>query len=461
MKTVLVIGGGITGLSTMHVLQKWKTETGSDVRLVLVEASDVLGGKVRTIKENGFVMESGADSIVARKANALSFIEELDLESEVVYNATGISFLYTDGELKPIPLDSVFGIPASLESLAKSTLISAEGKVEALKDFYTQNEQFTKSDSIGEFLEYFLGKELVEKQIAPVLSGVYSGNLSNLTIESTLPYLLDYKEQYGSIIKGFAVHKEKFKASGEKKFLSFKNGLGTLIDAYERKLEDVEIRKGVKVDCIEKINNRYKVTLKDQGSMEADYVVLSIPHDAAQRMIADEELEKEFKAFQNSSMISVYAGFDVPDYLLPLDGTGFIKANGHEIICDACTWTSRKWKHTSESGNLLVRLFYKSINPAFSRLKEMTETELLQVSLADLNKSLGISANPVASVVTNWSDCMPIYQLDHSQSVQSLENKLAKRVPGIVISGCSYFGVGIPDCIENGENTARKVISFL
>ena len=86
----------------------------------------------------------------------------------------------------------------------------------------------------------------------------------------------------------------------------------------------------------------------------------------------------------------------------------------------------------------------------------MTETELLQVSLLDLNKSLGISANPVASVVTNWSDCMPIYQLDHSQSVQSLENKLAERVPGIVISGCSYFGVGIPDCIENGENTARK-----
>ncbi len=108
-----MIGGGITGLSTMHVLQKWKTETGWDLRLVLVEASDVLGGKVRTIKENGFVMESGADSIVARKVNALSFIEELDLESEVVYNATGISFLYTDGELKRIPLDSVFGIPAA------------------------------------------------------------------------------------------------------------------------------------------------------------------------------------------------------------------------------------------------------------------------------------------------------------------------------------------------------------
>ena len=221
------------------------------------------------------------------------------------------------------------------------------------------------------------------------------------------------------------------------------------------------MRKGVKVDRIEKVHNRYKVSLKDNGSLDADYVVLSIPHDTARRLLDDKELEKEFSAFQNSSMISVYAGFDIPDHLLPLDGTGFIKANGDEIICDACTWTSRKWQHTSESGNLLVRLFYKSTNPDFSKLKEMTETELLQVALSDLSQSLNISANPVASVVTNWSDCMPIYQLDHSESVQSLEGKLAERVPGIVISGCSYFGVGIPDCIENGENTARKVISFL
>ena len=461
MKTVIVIGGGITGLSTMYELQKWKKQTGSDVRLVLLEASDELGGKLRTVKESGWIMETGADSIVTRKANELSFIEELGLASEVVYNATGISFLYTDGELKPIPLDTVFGIPASLESLAKSTLVSSEGKVEALKDFYTRNERFTKSDSIGEFLEYFLGKELVEKQIAPVLSGVYSGNLSNLTIESTLPYLLEYKEQYGSVIKGFEVHKEKFKASGEKKFLSFKNGLGSLVHAYEQQLEDVDIRKGVSVDRIEKVDNRYKVTFQDKESADADYVVLSIPHEAAKGLMNDQELEKEFGAFQNSSMISVYAGFDIPDHLLPLDGTGFIKANGQEIICDACTWTSRKWKHTSESGNLLVRLFYKSSNPAYPKLKEMTEKELLQVARSDLSKSLDISTNPVVSVVTSWPNSIPVYQLAHSQRVQSLETKLAERVPGVIISGCSYFGVGIPDCIKNGENTARKIISFL
>ena len=221
VKTVVVIGGGITGLSALYELQKWKKAHGADVRLVLAEESGQLGGKIRTVKHNGFVMEAGADSIVARKMETMPVIEELGLEKEVVYNATGRSFIYTDGDLKPIPEDAVFGIPASIESLAKSTLISAEGKVAALKDFYIKNETFTKIDSIGSFLEHFLGTELVEKQIAPVLSGVYSGKLSDLTIASTLPYLIDYKEKYGSIIKGLEANKQKFKG-GERKFLSFK-----------------------------------------------------------------------------------------------------------------------------------------------------------------------------------------------------------------------------------------------
>ncbi|MFK2825927.1 protoporphyrinogen oxidase [Bacillus sp. B190/17] len=459
MKTVLVIGGGVTGLAAMYELHKWKQENQSDVRLILAEASSELGGKIRTVKEGGFVMEAGADSMVTRKAKEMSFIEELGLEDQVVYNATGRSFIYTDGELKPIPSDAVFGIPASVESLAKSTLISAEGKVEALKDFYTKNETFAKNNSIGAFLEHFLGKELVEKQIGPVLSGVYSGSLSDLTIASTLPYLLDYKVKYGSIIKGLEANKEKFQSG--KKFLSFQGGLMTLIDAFERKLEEVEILKNIKAEKIDKVNNRYSVSLTNNETIEADCVVLSIPHTAAETLLDDPQLQTEFAGLKNSSLISVYAGFDVPDSLLPADGTGFIVANSQELSCNACTWTSRKWTHTSESGNLLVRLFYKSSHPAFAALQKMNEEELLQVALDDINKVLGMKLEPVVSEVTNWTDSMPNYLITHPKSVEVLETKLADAYPGILLAGCSYYGVGIPDCIENGESTARKVIGLL
>ncbi|MDQ0201505.1 protoporphyrinogen oxidase [Neobacillus ginsengisoli] len=461
MKTVLVIGGGITGLSAMYELQKWKKANHADLKLILVESSSELGGKIRTVKDGSFVMESGADSIVARKANSMPFIDELGLEREVVYNSTGRSFIYTDGELKPIPADSVFGIPASIESLANSTLVSAEGKVEALKDFFTKNETFTKSDSVGTFLEYFFGKELVEKQISPVLSGVYSGELSDLTIASTLPYLLDYKEEYGSIIKGFEANKKRFQSNGEKKFLSFRNGLRSLIDAYESKLDEVEILMNTKAAKITKSNNRYHVKLNNHEIIEADFVVLSIPHTAAETLFGDEELVKEFTGFKNSSLISMYVGFDVPDSILPADGTGFIAANTDELSCNACTWTSRKWEHTSETGNLLVRLFYKSSHPSFTALKEMNEEQLLQVALMDIHKGLGIIAEPVASEVTNWTEQMPNYLITHPKSVEALENKLAETFPGVIIAGCSYYGVGIPDCVENGVRTAEKIIEFL
>ncbi len=461
MKTVLVIGGGITGLSAMYELHKWKKANGANVRLILAEASAELGGKIRTVKESGFVMETGADSMVARKAKDMSFIEDLGLENEVVYNATGRSFIYTEGELKSIPTDSVFGIPASVESLAKSTLVSAEGKVEALKDFYTKNETFTKSDSIGAFLENFLGKELVEKQIAPVLSGVYSGELSDLTIAKTLPNVLDYKNEYGSIIKGFEANKEKFQSDSGKKFLSFQNGLGTLIDAYEEKLEKAEILKEVKASKIDKAGNRYHVSFSNHETIEADYIVLSIPHNAAEALFDDEELKKEFSGLKNSSLISVYVGFDVPDSLLPKDGTGFITANSDELSCNACTWTSRKWEHTSETRNLLVRLFYKSSHPSFASLQNMDEEELLQVALRDIHKSLGIEVEPIASEVTHWPESMPNYLIAHPKIVEAIENQLAATYPGIMLAGCSYYGVGIPDCIQNGEHTARKIIEEL
>ncbi|WP_462412980.1 protoporphyrinogen oxidase [Neobacillus sp. Marseille-QA0830] len=460
MKTAVVIGGGITGLSALYELQKWKKTTGADIRLVLIEASHKLGGKIRTVKQKGFVMEAGADSIVARKMESSPLIEELGLQNEVVYNATGRSFIYIDGELKPIPEDAVFGIPASIESLVSSTLISAEGKVAALKDFYTKNETFTKNDSIGAFLEHFLGKEIVEKQIAPVLSGVYSGNLHDLTIASTLPYLLDYKNQYGSIIKGLEENKQRFKG-GERKFLSFKNGLDSLIEAFEEKLDEAEIFKNTKVNKILKTDKNYQVYLSNHDVIEADTIILSIPHTSTEGLLDDSELQTEFSGLKNSSLISVYLGFDVPDSILPADGTGFITANTDELSCNACTWTSRKWEHTSRSGNLLVRLFYKSSHPAFAKLKEMNHQELLGAALEDIHKSFGLNAQPVVSEITKWTNQMPNYLITHPKSVEALESKMAVSYPGIVLAGSSYYGVGIPNCIENGIISAKKIIQML
>jgi len=462
MKTIVIIGGGITGLTAAYTLQKLTLSERLDCRIVLAEAGDTLGGKIHTVHGDGFIMETGADSIVSRKTNVAPFLEELGLQDEVVYNATGRSFLYVDGRLKPIPEDAVFGIPLSIESLAKSELVSAEGKVEALKDFYTPNETFTKDDSVGRFLKAFLGEELVDKQIAPVLSGVYSGDLNDLTIASTLPYLLDYKNEYGSIIKGLSENQAKFKGTGHKKFISFRGGLSMLVDVLEQRLTHVEVRKRLRAERIARSGERrYRIGFSDGSEIEADAVVVSTMHTAAQSLFRSKELDQEFDRLKTSSLISVYIGFDVPDEELRWDGTGFITSTDSSLRCNACTWTSRKWEHTSPSRRLLVRLFYKSSSPHYSMLAQLTEAQLLEAALQDVWSAIGLEARPVVSAVTKWEHAMPNYSLGHHEIVRALEKKLQEQYPGVLLAGCSYYGVGIPDCIANGEAVARKVIDLL
>jgi oxygen-dependent protoporphyrinogen oxidase len=458
MATVAVIGGGITGLSAMHYVQKLKKEQNLDLKLVLIEQNKKLGGKIRTIKDSEFIMETGADSIVARHASVMPLIEELHLQDRVVYNGTGISYLYANNKLHAIPADTVFGIPMDEKALFSSTLVSEEGKQAALRDFKTKNENFTRDSSIGEFLEAFLGKELVDNQIAPVLSGVYSGNLHELTLASTLPYLVDYKNKYGSIIKGLEANKQHFQGAANKKFISFDEGMSVLIDRLEETLEEAEILKGVETKAVVKTGSRYEVKLAGGKSVSADYVILATPHEAAQKLLNEQALEPEFGRLLNSSLISVYFGFDLPDAELPANGTGFIVSQDTDLLCNACTWTSRKWSHTSRNGNLLVRLFYKSSNPSYGRLKELSENELAEAALGDIEKSLGIKAIPVSVEVTGWKNLMPNYTMQHKAAVDALEEKMAGLVPNIKLAGASFYGVGIGACIQNGKEVAEEVV---
>ncbi|MCM3361407.1 protoporphyrinogen oxidase [Niallia sp. Sow4_A1] len=461
MKTVLVVGGGITGLTAMYYLQKQNRKRNLGLRLVLVESNEYLGGKIHTVKKDDFIMETGADSIVARNKNVLPYVKELNLEEELVFNATGTSYIHTQNKLLEIPKDSIFGIPMTLEALFTSELLSTRGKIEALKDLFRTNICFTKESSIGEFLEYYLGKEIVEKQIAPVLAGVYSGNIYSLTMGSTLPYLLDYKEKYGSIIRGLGRNKETFQSAADKKFISFKKGLSTIINRLEEVLTDVTILKGIAVTGMKKIDDQYEIKLSNGEQQIVDTVVLSTPQDITQRILNKEELNTIFGKLKNSSNITLYLSYDIPDEELPKDGTGFIVAEDSDIVCNACTWTSRKWKHTSKNNQLLLRLFYKKTNPAFARLNSLTEEELIKEAKKDIEKSLGITSNPKSYEVTKWDNAMPVYSLDHKQAVEALTQNLADLYPNVYLAGCSYFGVGIAACMANGEEIAVKLLNSI
>ena len=458
MKTVVVVGGGITGLCTMHYLKNQMHEKNIEARLVLIEKNPYLGGKIHSVHEGGFIMETGADSIVARHPNVLELVKELNFDSELVYNETGISYIHTNNELHAIPAGSTFGIPMSVESLMSSTLISEEGKKRALQDIDIPNTEFTKESSIGAFLEYFLGEEIVRKQIAPVLAGVYSGDLYQLSLASTLPYLVDYKNNYGSIMKGFEANREQFEKAADKKFISFEKGLSSLIDRLEEQLPEVEFIKKAATEQIQKVGEQYKVVLEDE-TIIADIVVLAVPNNTVRTVLQDEKLDGQLEKFTTASALTMYVGFDVPDSVLPADGTGFIVSHNSDLVCNASTWTSRKWKHTSAEGNLLVRLFYKNINPRYEELADMSDEELEKVAMEDIRLSLGIEAKPTVVNVTKWINQMPRYDLAHNEALSKVVDYLEVHYPNLLLAGCSYFGVGIGACIQNGKKTAEQIIA--
>ncbi|MDI7743647.1 protoporphyrinogen oxidase [Lysinibacillus fusiformis] len=460
MKTVVVVGGGITGLCTLHYLKR-QAPSEEPIRYILAEKNEYLGGKMHTVHESGFIMETGADSIVARHPNVLELVKELEFESELVYNETGISYIHTNNELHAIPAGSTFGIPMSMESLQASTLISEEGKKRVLMDAEIPNNNFTKESSIGDFLEYFLGKEIVEKQIAPVLAGVYSGDLYQLSLASTLPYLVDYKNKYGSIMKGFEANREQFEKAANKKFISFKKGLSALIDRLEELLPEVEFYKNTETTSVKKKGALYEVSFSNRETVQADIVVLAVPNNIVQKVLNDPELNPNLNKFTNASALTMYLGFDLPDSILPADGTGFIVSHNSDLVCNASTWTSRKWKHTSENGNLLVRLFYKNTSPRYEELAAMTDEELTKVALEDVKLSLNIEEEPTVVNVEKWIEMMPRYDLAHKEALDALLVDLDAKYPNLYIAGCSYFGVGIGACIENGKNTADKVLKSL
>lgn len=461
MKTVIVIGGGITGLCTMYYLKRHMEAEGKEAQLILVEQNEYLGGKIHSEASDGFIMETGADSIVARHPGVLELVRELKFEEELVYNETGISYIHTNNELHAIPPGSTFGIPMNVESLMASTLISEQAKQRVLQDEEIGNSSFTKESSIGAFLEYFLGEEIVHKQIAPVLAGVYSGDLYQLSLASTLPFLVDYKNEYGSIMNGFEANRAQFEKTANKKFISFRKGLSAIIDRLEEMLPEVTFKKGVTTRTLEKSGEQYKLSFTNGEQLTADIVVLAVPNESVRNILTDAELLPQFEKFTTASALTMYLGFDMPDSILPADGTGFIVSENSDLVCNASTWTSRKWKHTSAEGNLLVRLFYKNINPRYEELAEMTDEELTAVAREDIRRSLGLEDAPKIVNITKWIDKMPRYDIAHREALDALLKQLDEKYPNVLLAGCSYFGVGIGACIANGKNTAAVIANKL
>lgn len=462
---VVIIGGGITGLTAAYYLQKEAKEKGMLLDVKLVEATHRLGGKIQTVKRDGYVIERGPDSFLARKQSATRLAKEVGMEKELISNTTGKSYVLVRQRLYPMPGGSIMGIPTKIAPFITTGLFSSAAKARAAADFVLPRSNPAQDQSLGEFFRRRLGDEVVENLIEPLLSGIYAGDIDQLSLMSTFPQFYQVEQKYRSLILGMkkSTGLQAKKAGSPKKkegmFLTFKSGLQSLVDAIETRLEPGSVLKGYRVESIRKNANHYTIDVYGGEKLQADSIVMAAPHHAVHTIFSGWGLFGQFKEMLSTSVATVALAFPEEAIEEDIDGTGFVVSRNSDYTITACTWTHKKWPHSTPKGKVLLRCYVGRAGD--EAVVDLSDDQIIKIVLDDLNKTMNITMNPDFAYVTRWKDSMPQYTVGHKERIEDVKKQAKEYLPGVFLAGSSYEGLGVPDCIDQGEAAVKSVLDYL
>lgn len=462
-KKIVIVGGGITGLSAAYYLQKEIKEKNLPYEVKLVEAGDRLGGKIRTVKKDGFIIERGPDSFLERKKPAGKLADELGMTDQLVRNGTGQAYILVHNKLHKMPKGAFMGIPTKLRPFLMSDILSTRGKLRTGMDLLMPKSKNGGDQSLGGFLRKRVGNELVDSLLEPLIAGVYSSDIDQMSLQATFPNFYELEQKHGSLIKGLrASMPERRRNTGKKagQFLAFTNGFSSIVEALEKELnEDRLITMNQTVDHVEKKNHGYHLLLSNGEVYKADAVIMATPHSALPKIFSQYDIFKTFQDIPMSSVANVALAFDEKAIKKDINGTGFVVSRKSSFRITACTWTHKKWPHTTPDGKILLRCYVGK--PDDQAVVDLSDEEIIDIVLKDLKKTMKIKGKPEFTVVTRWKNVMPQYTVGHTERLEKVRNVLDDQLPGVFLAGSSYEGVGIPDCIGQGEKSVEEVLEFL
>lgn len=181
----VVIGGGIAGLAAAHRL------LAEGVRVTLLEAGPRLGGKLYSGELAGLPVDLGAESMLARRPEAVALAEAVGLAAAVQAPATATAHLWTRGALRPMPRGHVMGVPGDLGPLAASGVLSAEGLARIEAERTLPPTEIGEDVAVGEYVAARLGREVVDRLVEPLLGGVYAGDAYRISMRAAVPQLFE------------------------------------------------------------------------------------------------------------------------------------------------------------------------------------------------------------------------------------------------------------------------------
>ncbi len=445
----IIIGAGISGLVAAHRLKKM----GRD--LLLIENSDRIGGVIQSENIEGFLIEQGPNSLRGSH-EFLDLIEELNLTNDLVAaDPRAPAYVFAGGELHTVPM--------SLSALVKTRLISNSAKLRLLREPFIKARNENGEESIASFVRRRLGGEILEKLVAPFLSGVYAGDPERLSVQACFPKLAAFEAEAGNILRG-ALRAGREKKDKHRRSLrpyrlcSFRSGLQTLPKTLAKALGE-SLLTGASVKNIKTTSSGFIVTLdhrNEQKVIETSTLIVATPSFTAARLLSEcaPEVSSLIADIHYVSIVSVPLAYRLNQVFRKLDGFGFLAPRTEGLRTLGSIWNSSLFAERAPGGWVCTTNFIGGATDP--EAVNLSDEELIQIAHSDLRKVLGIQGEPRRLPITRYERAIPQYNIGHANRVAKVEAALHNH-HGLWIAGNYLRGVSLGDCIRQAERIAIEV----
>lgn len=440
---IVILGAGISGLALGWFL---KRNFGSKIKLSILEKTSRVGGWIQSVEKGNFLFDLGPRSCrsCGNGAATLRLIEELNLQDQVIKGdpLANKRYLYTQQQLRQLP--------SNFFSMLFSPL--GRGILPALyRDWRTTSGNF-EDESIYDFMVRRFSKELAEQFMDPLVSGIYAGDIHQLSLRSCFPQLHEWEQYYGSVVRGAISDRKKTM------LFSFQKGMETLPLCLEKRLL-AEIQLNSEAVGLDFIENGVKVMLADGGLLHADHLYSTISAEALAPLIKPHhtELSQTLAGISSTSVAVVNMGYK--KRVLQKSGFGYLvpsreKENILGVVWDSCVFPQQN--RQEEETRLTVMLG----GAHMSHFHQRTKDEFLQIALKALDHHLQIDLEPEMALVNIAASAIPQYTVGHEKRVSSIKKEMLHLSSNATLLGSSYCGVSVNDCIAQAETAATFTHKF-
>lgn len=473
---VVIIGGGISGLSTAYFLKEEAKKVGTLLDCTVLEAGPYWGGKIRTNYVNGRIIEGGPDSFLTSKPWALKLCEQLGLGPQLINtNQThSKTFTYSRGRLREFPQGLVAFLPTKLRPLFRNGLMSWPGVLRMAGDWFLPAPKGPQVDeSLAVFFSRRLGREAFDRLIEPLVAGIYAGDADELSLAATFPRFRELEQKYGGLIKGMLAQRKGQPSvnstghSSRSLFVTLRGGLTDLVTNVVEQLVNQGVTMkvntrvaGLKAQQGHPGHPRFVVALDDETTLTADGVVLATPAFVSAQLLTSvcTEAAQLLEQIPYASTATVSLVYEKADVGHLLNGFGFVVPRIEQKSLIAGTWSSMKWEGRANPEECLVRCYLGGRGR--DAIFDLSDHEMISCVQRDLRTIVGIHEEPMYVEVYRWNQGMPQYVIGHLDRLKALSRAM-EPYSGLYLTGAAFEGVGIPDCIRHANQTAVTMAMYL